>query len=365
LISCLGILFFVSGHPSSLQLLLMGRAIDMTRTMRFFGIFRDVVRRSADVLPALTGPIILLITTLHVFVYLGMALWGGSVKVGSHEDEFTNLYDLNNFNTYQEGVVTMFQVLVVNDWHAIARVFLYAGRCSSPFIVYPFFVACNLIGVSIMLNVLTAFFVQSFVAKIDDESKMESHREFSIRTSENSSVRRISSFASLAGIASGSEADNSDSSESNSIEENDSIEFDVYEREGFDKIMQTVAGVSYESDFARNLCDYLGVYESLAPERDTLGYLICDQETLERFGNRRFKNRAEGFLEVNELHVIVSDMHSELLTPSSLASFRDRSLTRKFPHREEPDVWLEISAALLRRQPALSLFVARHTKAQR
>jgi hypothetical protein len=361
LISCLGILFFVSGHPSSLQLLLMGRAIDITRTMRFFDIFRDVVRRSADVLPALTGPIIVLITTLHVFVYLGMALWGGAISVGSHADEITYLYDMNNFNSYQEGVVTMFQVLVVNDWHAIAQVFLYADRCSSPYIVYPFFVTCNLIGVSIMLNVLTAFFVQSFVAKIDDESddKMEFHRDFSIRTSENSSIRRISSSASLAGIESGSEADNSDSSESNSIE------FDVYEREGFDKIMQTVAGGSYQSDFARKLCNYLEIYESLAPERDTLGYLICDQETLERFGNHRFKNRAKGFLEVNELHVIVSDMHSELLTPSSRASFRDRSLTRKFPHREEPDAWLEISAALLRRQPALSLFVARHTKAQR
>jgi len=48
---------------------------------------------------------------------------------------------------------------VVNDWHAIAMVFLFATRCSSAFIVYPFFVGANLICVSIMLNCLTAFFV--------------------------------------------------------------------------------------------------------------------------------------------------------------------------------------------------------------
>ena len=54
----------------------------------------------------------------------------------------------------------MFQVLVVNDWHAIAEVFLHASRCSHPDIVYPFFIVGNLFGVSILLNVITAFFVE-------------------------------------------------------------------------------------------------------------------------------------------------------------------------------------------------------------
>lgn len=130
----------------------------MIRVMRFFQIFRDVVRRSSDVLPALLGPIILIATMLHVFVYIGIALWGGAIEVGKLKN-ITPLYDLNNFNSYMEGLVTMFQVLVVNDWHAIAEVFLYADRCSSPRIVYPFFVFGNLIGVSILVNVVTAFFV--------------------------------------------------------------------------------------------------------------------------------------------------------------------------------------------------------------
>lgn len=137
----------------------MGRAVDMIRVMRFFQIFRDVVRRSSDVVPALLGPIALVLTMLHIFVYIGMAFWGGAIEVGVL-DQITPLYDLNNFNSYLEGMVTMFQVLVVNDWHAIAEVFLYANRCSSPTIVYPFFILGNLFGVSILLNVITAFFVE-------------------------------------------------------------------------------------------------------------------------------------------------------------------------------------------------------------
>jgi two pore calcium channel protein len=153
---------YVGGYESEIDYLLMGRAIDMIRVMRFFQIFRDVIRRSADVLPAMRGPIVLVVTIVHVFVYLGIGLWGGAIDVESlaQNKSITPLYYLNNFNSYAEGLVTMFNVLVVNDWHAVAEVFLYADRCSSPYFVYPFFICAICTGVFIMLNVITAFFVE-------------------------------------------------------------------------------------------------------------------------------------------------------------------------------------------------------------
>lgn len=160
IISFQGIFNYLTGRPYGLELLLIGRSIDMIRVMRFFSIFRDVVRRSGDVFPALTGPLALVLSSVHLFTYLGMALWIGSITIGDYEEDgIEPLYDYNNFNTYTEGLVAMFQVLVVNDWHAIAMVFLYATRCSSALIVYPFFIGANLVCVSIMLNCLTAFFV--------------------------------------------------------------------------------------------------------------------------------------------------------------------------------------------------------------
>jgi hypothetical protein len=110
LISAVGMMLYYSYPKPALELILMGRAVDMIRVMRFFRIFRDVVRRSTDVLPALAGPTILVVSTLHIFVYGGMALWGGAVRVGQNSSEITPLYDLNNFNGYKEGIVTMFQV---------------------------------------------------------------------------------------------------------------------------------------------------------------------------------------------------------------------------------------------------------------
>lgn len=85
-----------------LEFLMIGRAIDVIRIMRIQRIFRDVVRRSGDILPALVGPLSLLVVANHLFVCLGMALWGGSIEVGNYGDLITELYDLNNFNSYLE-----------------------------------------------------------------------------------------------------------------------------------------------------------------------------------------------------------------------------------------------------------------------
>jgi hypothetical protein len=263
--------------------------------------------------------------------------------------------------------VTMFQILAVNDWYAIAEVFLFATTNASAYIVYPFFIIANLICVSIMLNVLTAFFVESFVTKLHDDkdapaeakATMHKDRDFSIRAAEGI-VRRVSSVGNLSQKDAqvtkfdlGADAD-SDASTASEL-----YEFDVYEREGFDKFMQTPSGPAYQGDFARDICNYLEIYESLAPGRETVGYLVCDQQTLERFWNRRFKTKAIGCLHENALHGVVTAMHAELLALAPRTNFHDRSLIRTFPHKREPGKALEIAASLLRRHPALSLFVSR------
>lgn len=97
-VSCWGIL----RREIAVELMLTGRAIDMIRIMRFQRIFRDVIRRSSEVLPALGGPLALVISTHHVLVYIGMSMWGGAITVGTYGDLISPLYDLNNFNSYSE-----------------------------------------------------------------------------------------------------------------------------------------------------------------------------------------------------------------------------------------------------------------------
>ena len=244
----------------------------------------------------------------------------------------------------------MFQVLIVNDWHAISEVYLYASWNASPFIVYPFFIGGNLVSVSIMLNCLIAFFVGAFVTKLDEvdleeESELlmvhqQKPKEFKIDTSRRS-VRKIASTKDLSGVL----GDKEDSDRSQVVE------FEVFERETFDKIMQTVAGGTDDSDtYAKQVCDMLELYERLSPTRSKLGYLVCCQQTMNRFGNRRFQVLAEDFMEVNLLHSVVSNMHGELLTIAN----KDGAVERTFAKN---GLELRLTASLLRPQPAVSLFV--------
>ena len=352
-------IYYEKNH--ALELLLTGRAIDMIRVMRFFRIFRDVVRRSEDVFPTLAGPMALLLSCQHIFVYTGMAIWGGAIDVGANVGTFAPLYDLNNFNSYWEGLVTMFQVLVSNDWQAIAEVYLYATRNSSPYLVYPFFVCATLISVSILLNCLTAFFVGAFVTRLDEGMIDNDYHTEVLTTSQRArdfssqspprSIKRTSSKRSL------TEEDDVISERSTGTNTNPHVfEFDVFEREGFDKIMRTVGGGS-ESDgqYAKDVCDMLEVFENLSPGESRVGYLVCCQHSMNRYGNRRFQMLTSPFLTDSDLHAAVSDMHTEILTMAG----QDQSLHRSFVGPNGAGDSLEISASLLRQHPTVSLFVAR------
>jgi len=72
----------------------------MIRVMRISSIFRSIVKRSGELLPVIVGPFALVSSSLHIFTYSGMRIWGGAVTIGIHNDTITPLYDLHNFNEY-------------------------------------------------------------------------------------------------------------------------------------------------------------------------------------------------------------------------------------------------------------------------
>ena len=308
-VSCYGICVYFAGYDANaLDYLFTGRAIDMLRTMRFFPMFRDVVERSVNVLPALAGPIFLVLTTIHVFVCVGMALWGQQIDIDelSQNENIQTLYYLNNFNSYSEGLVTIFNVLVINDWHEIARVYLYANRCSHPYIVYPYFVVVVLVAVCIMLNVITAFFVESkycllastciislegqprltfffslsflaFVARLSTSdivnngviTRQKAQAEISVTTPKQPSrpnvLNRQFSWRSFPEDDPGPIGALKSYGSSNSAEV---LQFDVFERQGFDRIMQTVANAARDQEeIAKCICDTLETVAALSIER--------------------------------------------------------------------------------------------------
>lgn len=71
------------GYQQSNRLLL--RLLSVFVTLSHSCYFHPV-KRSSEVIPALLGPVLLIVTAMHVFVYAGIAIWGGEVVVGIRPD---------------------------------------------------------------------------------------------------------------------------------------------------------------------------------------------------------------------------------------------------------------------------------------
>ena len=227
----------------------------------------------------------------------------------------------------------------------------------------------------------------AFVTKTNepaDESNLTEERKssFRIQNSENTNMRH-SEVISLSFDEGGDDDDNGDSepfldqhASVNSTTSSTMISttssntevfaaFDIYEREGFDQIMRAVAGSSdaEQEAFARSVCNYLERFESLTSGREKVGYMVCCQQSMNRFGNRRFQMSARSFISNEMLHKVVSDMHSELLALTSTRknNFGNRCLVRTFTEKSglPSHHYFEVAATLLRHQPAATLFSSR------
>lgn len=100
-------------------------------------------------------------------------------------------------------------------------------------------------------------------AAAEDEAMVSANYDFAAHSGK--AVQRMTSQLSLKNTNKDVEDKNDEASETD-LEE--MYEFDVYEREGYDKIMRTVAyGNDDDDEFARQICDVLEVFEGLCPGR--------------------------------------------------------------------------------------------------
>lgn len=120
-------------------------------------------------LPAFIGQATVVFTMMHVFCYIGMYTFGGSIypehPMWAMKDFPGNLYFMLNFNTYKEGMVTLYMLLIVNNWNLIAANFVSVTSGTS----YLYFMAFQIAVVTIGLNCVTSFFIGNLSNKLEEE----------------------------------------------------------------------------------------------------------------------------------------------------------------------------------------------------
>ena len=98
------------------------------------------------------------------FAILGMWLFGGKVRKGmevltNNTSGIPDTYHLDNFNDFFSGLVTLFTLMVVNNWYVQVQMFVLVTE--NPYVRY-YFIAFWYMSVIIAINIFVAFAIDMY-----------------------------------------------------------------------------------------------------------------------------------------------------------------------------------------------------------
>ena len=103
-----------------------------------------------------------LYTIFFTYAYLGEFMWGGKVTTKSAQTEdasLPTLYYLMNFNDFANSMVTLFHVMVVNNWFVTCNMYKDITGNNSPEV---FFVSFWILTVLIIFNLVISNIIEIY-----------------------------------------------------------------------------------------------------------------------------------------------------------------------------------------------------------
>ncbi|KAL9669662.1 hypothetical protein QQ045_007209 [Rhodiola kirilowii] len=163
-----GLTFLSNGEW--IRYLLLARMLRLIRLLMHVQRYRAFVATFLNLIPSLMPYLGTIFCVLCIYCSLGIQIFGGIVYVGNPKLEGTTLADddylLFNFNDYPNGMVTLFNLLVMNNWQDWMQGYKELTG-SSWTIIY--FVSFYLITVLLLLNLVVAFVLEAFFAELELE----------------------------------------------------------------------------------------------------------------------------------------------------------------------------------------------------
>ncbi|CAA6661126.1 unnamed protein product [Spirodela intermedia] len=178
-----------------IRYLLIARMLRLVRILLHIKQYRGFVATFLTLIPSLMPYLGIIFCVLCIYCSLGVQLFGGIVNLGNPNVESTSLSDddylLFNFNDYPNGMVTLFNLLVMGNWQVWMESYRDLTGTSWTLI---YFVSFYLITIVLLLNLVIAFVLEAFFAEI--ELEMENEPEEHTRLSGNQRGRRSIGYQS-------------------------------------------------------------------------------------------------------------------------------------------------------------------------
>ncbi|KAF7850532.1 hypothetical protein BT93_L5417 [Corymbia citriodora subsp. variegata] len=164
-----GLVFLSNGEW--IRYLLLARLLRLIRLLMYVKRYRAFVATFLTLIPSLMPYLGIIFCVLCIYCSLGEQIFGGMVNAGNSKLSETDLeaddYLLFNFNDYPNGMVTLFNLLVMNNWQEWMQSYKELTGTSWSLI---YFISFYLITVLLLLNLVVAFVLEAFFTEMDLES---------------------------------------------------------------------------------------------------------------------------------------------------------------------------------------------------
>ena len=166
--------------PDLIMIVLLFRLIRLFRIVTEYNQFRYILKTFANILPIFMAYISACFIVYFYFASLGMLLFKNAEVPTSTSYSQSDYYALN-FNSFYSSCVTLWCIMIVNNWFVIVDGF--RAACGNWAVAY--FVAFWLASVILLMNVVTALVVEVW------GSQWELNKEKAVNIDKNPLAQRI------------------------------------------------------------------------------------------------------------------------------------------------------------------------------
>ncbi|CAI9089403.1 OLC1v1023968C1 [Oldenlandia corymbosa var. corymbosa] len=185
-----GLTFLSNGEW--IRYLLIARMLRLIRLLMHVRQYRAFVATFLTLIPSLMPYLGTIFCVMCIYCSIGVQVFGGTVYAGNPKLEGTELYEddylLFNFNDYANGMVTLFNLLVMGNWQVWMQSYVDLTGTSW---TYAYFVSFYLISILLLLNLVVAFVLEAFFAEMELEESEKSENIESKSEDGNSRRRNV------------------------------------------------------------------------------------------------------------------------------------------------------------------------------
>ncbi|KAL4585266.1 hypothetical protein LXL04_009882 [Taraxacum kok-saghyz] len=161
-----------------IRYLLIARMLRLIRLLMHVKRYQAFVATFLTLIPSLMPYLGTVFCVMCIYCTIGIQVFGGIVNAGNPDLASTDLADsdylLFNFNDYPNGMVTLFNLLVLGAWQVWIE--SYATLTGSAW-TYLYFISFYLITILLLLNLIVAFVLEAFFAELELECPEDEEEE--------------------------------------------------------------------------------------------------------------------------------------------------------------------------------------------